>query len=299
VACPTTTTIYTLYVTDAVTGCTVSDQVSVMVNDAASPSLTGGTTTSCPAMAVILPLAVSPAGSYQYVWSPAVELNDPFVSNPVSYPTTSRTYNVTVNSLSNFCSNIASSTVNVSTSLCFLLNANFLSFAGVNNKTENLLRWKVDREKDIKHYIVERSESTSFSLVGIVIPEKTGASVNDYQFRDKNIFSGKSYYYRIKAADMSGKYIYSSIIKINTSAKEGFDVVLYPNPATTRLQIQASVGTLAGNTFTVYNLDGKELKRGKLQNNATLDISNFINGYYFIRIMSGKQVVIKSFLIAR
>ena len=89
VASPTTSTIYTVTVTNAA-GCQSTAQVTVNVR--ATPVLTvSGNTTICAGSSTTL----SASGAQSYTWSPSTGLNNPRVANPIASPTVTTTYTVT------------------------------------------------------------------------------------------------------------------------------------------------------------------------------------------------------------
>src|SRR5204863_2183587 len=89
-ATPASSTTYTVFATDLF-GCTGSASVSVSVNPlpvvSASP-----TATVCQGSGTQL----SASGGVTYVWTPALGLSNPNISNPLATPTTATTYSVTI-----------------------------------------------------------------------------------------------------------------------------------------------------------------------------------------------------------
>jgi hypothetical protein len=99
---------YTVTATDASSGCT---QEAEYVISRLSASVSGGTFTICPNQ--ILPLSAS--GGATFLWTPAANLSEDDVANPVVYDlTANQTFTVTVSN--GFCDDDATVTVNISTS---------------------------------------------------------------------------------------------------------------------------------------------------------------------------------------
>ena len=89
VASPTTSTIYTVSVTNG-TGCSSNAQVTVNVR--ATPVLTvSPNTTICAGSSITL----SASGAQNYTWSPSTGLNNPRSATPIASPMTTTTYTVT------------------------------------------------------------------------------------------------------------------------------------------------------------------------------------------------------------
>ncbi len=104
VASPTSTTTYTLVVTDA-NGCSASSTVTVTVNSA-SATASASNNNICQGDTTQL----SSTGGGSYSWSPATSLSTTTVSNPLAFPTVTTTYTVTVTA-ANGCTATATTTV--------------------------------------------------------------------------------------------------------------------------------------------------------------------------------------------
>lgn len=88
VASPTTTTTYTVNVTDA-SGCVSSDSVTVTVNNLPNVSAGPDIGTCIGATA-----SLNATGASTYMWSPGATLNDSTIASPTASPTTATTYYV-------------------------------------------------------------------------------------------------------------------------------------------------------------------------------------------------------------
>ncbi|MFN5323822.1 MAG: gliding motility-associated C-terminal domain-containing protein, partial [Bacteroidota bacterium] len=89
-ASPATSTVYTVVVTDQ-NGCVDSANVSITVNSLPVATANGDTTV-CNGSSV----AFSAGGGISYSWSPATNLNNPNINNPIATPTSATTYTVIV-----------------------------------------------------------------------------------------------------------------------------------------------------------------------------------------------------------
>jgi hypothetical protein len=72
------------------------------------------------------------------------------------------------------------------------------------------------------------------------------------------------------------------------------DIVLYPNPVSTRLFVDSpnSVNTL---NYSIYNTQGKQLLNGKLE--ESIDVSMLKNGMYIIRFEGQNGGITKRFIV--
>lgn len=98
------------------------------------------------------------------------------------------------------------------------------------------ITWKVSDEVNVSNYTVERSsDGLSFSAVAVVSATTTTALENQYQATDKQLQKGVTYY-RIKQTDKDGKYSYSKTVLVHVT--DAGEVVVWPNPATSTLNVQ-------------------------------------------------------------
>jgi len=95
-ACPTTTTTYTLTVTDA-NGCSAQDQVVISVDCPVITANAGSDVSICLGdCATLNGSATGGASPYTYSWNPTTGLSNPNIANPEACPTATTTYTLTV-----------------------------------------------------------------------------------------------------------------------------------------------------------------------------------------------------------
>ena len=186
----------------------------------------------------------------------------------------------------------------VNIGLCNTLAISNFNLYGYNTKANNHLHWKLSDSADIKKFVIERSENAvRFSQIGT----KDNSVPAMWSFTDKDVIPGETYFYRIKAVATNGNTTYSNITKI-ASLKEAvrkFDGLVFPNPAMNVLQLQVLDSKFTGNTFTIYDIQNKEIYRGTLDKKKLLNVASFTSGYYIIRIINQDGVVVKPFIISR
>ncbi len=70
------------------------------------------------------------------------------------------------------------------------------------------------------------------------------------------------------------------------------NAVMYPNPSKEFINLKIESSSIIGLSYTLYNINGKELKKGKLaKQNTQLNLKNFKAGIYFLRVMKkNKQI---------
>lgn len=104
-------------------------------------------------------------------------------------------------------------------------NLNITSFAGNVEGCEIKLSWATTHEIGNAYFEVERSfDGQRFFPIGKVNGSGNSIKPSSYYYQDDNIFK-ENYYYRLKAVDFNGDFIYSEIIKITTGCKrEGISI---------------------------------------------------------------------------
>jgi hypothetical protein len=106
------TQVYRLTQTVAATGCSNYQEIIVVV----SPNTITASaidTSICSGNTIALPLTVTSAGSYQYLWSPSTGLSDPYMANPMVTATLDQTYTVTITDNISQCQNVQSVDVTI------------------------------------------------------------------------------------------------------------------------------------------------------------------------------------------
>ena len=173
---------------------------------------------------------------------------------------------------------------------------NFFSFTGKKGDTYNLLDWKTSLEVISDSFVVERSkDSINFAPIGALKGAGNSSNMLAYQFKDNTPLIGNNYY-RIKANDNTGKFIYSNIIVISfftpTIDLQNDEVLaVYPNPAKDYLAVKYQVSgiNLTNINYQITNVAGQVIQFGILSNGDHLNLAYFAPGIYFLR--AGGKVV--------
>ena len=101
---PTTTTTYTLVVTNTASGCTATDNVLVTV-DLTVPVANAGAdfTKNCTQFVNGGTIGVAPVTGVTYSWSPTTSLSNALIANPTANPTATTTYTLTATNTASGC----------------------------------------------------------------------------------------------------------------------------------------------------------------------------------------------------
>ncbi len=170
---------------------------------------------------------------------------------------------------------------------------NFAAVFSTNNRV--LCNWTTANEINTASFMVERStDGDAFGTVGAVTAKgNTPAAI--YKFTDvlpsANV---SSYYYRLKMIDKTGKYAYSSVVKVSVGISP-HNIHIAPNPfkGNLSLSIDATENTAA--TVMITSIDGKVLVNKKYtltQGSNALQIneaSRFAKGFYLLTITLGND----------
>ncbi len=173
-----------------------------------------------------------------------------------------------------------------------LFTVNFFSFTGKKGDTFNQLDWKTSLEVISDSFVVERSkDSINFAPIGALKAAGNSTVMLAYQFKDNAPLIGNNYY-RIKAKDVTGKFVYSIIILIsfNTATVDvNTDNILsvFPNPAKevigVRYQQSGISNQQSGVGYQVSDALGRVVQSGLLKDGDRLNISDLASGIYFLR----------------
>lgn len=149
--------------------------------------------------------------------------------------------------------------------------------------------WKVYEESDVLSYEVQRSENgASFKSINSVFTSGVTLAEKQYSSIDLNAGNG-TLFYRIRAVESNGKFVYSPIIKVSASDKKGWSV--YPNPVQKGKNIFLEMSLPTGD----YTLELVDMKGSKIQAyvfagmsgqiTRSIQLPNETNpGTYFLRL---------------
>ncbi|MEO5941784.1 MAG: T9SS type A sorting domain-containing protein, partial [Ferruginibacter sp.] len=147
-------------------------------------------------------------------------------------------------------------------------------------------------------YEIERSTNgINFNKIG----EVAGRNLANYSFNDVSLPNSSFAYYRLKMIDIDGKYTYSKTVavKLNNNLS---NAIVYPNPATTSLNIKLLQVLSANSNLQVADVAGRILKHQMVSAgtiNFSLDVRALPSGRYFIKIANNNQLITQSFVVIK
>lgn len=174
---------------------------------------------------------------------------------------------------------------------------NLLSFSGINSGSSNLLEWTTSSEQNGSYFELQRSiNGINFDNVATVATAGNSAVNKVYQYND-NISSITTtlFYYRLKMVDISGRFKYSSVIKLVLNNKGVFSVTVSPNPVVDQLNVQVEATTKGKAIITLNSMDGKKILRqnaylNKGSNIVPIDkMDNLPGGIYLLKVVTDTE----------
>ena len=163
-----------------------------------------------------------------------------------------------------------------------------------------LLEWTTASETQNAYFTIERSsDGNNFEDIGRVAGNGNSSAITNYNFIDERPLSGTNYY-RLRQADYDGTNNFSGIRSVHFDSGET-EVKVAPNPVTKdgfRLSYKGSESQVS---YQVYDIFGKQLQSGLLQNNENkqINVAQLPNGLYVIRLAGNTVEHTEKVLVTR
>lgn len=174
-----------------------------------------------------------------------------------------------------------------------LLPLSFESFTVSKNNNKSSLKWTSKNINTTAYFSIERSNNgIDFQSIK-TINANAYISNNEhnfaYEFIDENPLSGNNYY-RIKQVDFSQEFAYSNIQVLSFLERE-YGIFVYPNPSSDYINIS---GLNNAKSVSIINNNGQVLEEIILNNTfiTTINISNYKQGFYYLRILSSDNTIL-------
>jgi hypothetical protein len=182
-----------------------------------------------------------------------------------------------------------------------------------------LLRWTTETELNNIGWNIYRSmdKTASFTNINFVHSAGDSAFPNDYEYVDKDVVSGITYFYYIEDIDIQGQRSRTTIVEATAKTAVKAEIVEiipaefqlfqnYPNPFNPATWIPYQLAEDTEVTVRIYNVEGQLIRTLELGNQKTgfylskgkavywngKDDNNesVAGGVYFYQIKSGKQL---------
>ena len=155
------------------------------------------------------------------------------------------------------------------------------------------LNWSTATEKNNNYFLLESSfNGYDWANVAKVSGSGTSTTTKRYSYVD-NTKNSELTYYRLSQVDYSGETAIFKVIDVNCKTNSIDQMVLYPNPASSELNLLLNVSSSSNNNqITVVNSFGqvvitKNIELIKGQNSLVLPVA-LSSGTYSILIISDK-----------
>lgn len=179
---------------------------------------------------------------------------------------------------------------------CSSLPLELTAFEGTCVEGNYVLDWTTSSERDISHFVVERSANgTDYMPVGEVAAVGNSTTIQNYAFKDET--GGLSrYYYRLHIVETTGVEEYSRVVTV--ACKTGsFGVLdIHPNPTSEALTVTYEVSDRAQITLKISDVLGRTLHEEILApdlgvNVKMLDLSDLSPAIYVILMDDGVRQI--------
>lgn len=178
--------------------------------------------------------------------------------------------------------------INLTTCGPGVLPVEIIAFSAQGFDTRIELKWLTGSEINNSHFEILASEDgVNWKVVGSVGGAGNSDRVIEYNYV---VYDTQYNYFKLKQVDFDGRYNFTGIVKVATNQNGG--IVLFPNPATNVLNIEALISHDGVYTIQIVGADGRIsheqegfLLEGK--NNAQFNVSSLSNGVYELVIVSG------------
>lgn len=169
------------------------------------------------------------------------------------------------------------------------LPVDLLSFTAKAEGSHTLIEWVTANEFNCDHFDVERSEDGH--TFGFLLTEASQGNLpGEHQYRtyDLQPLSGWNYY-RLKQVDVDGRFTYSAIAPVFFGTADSDAVAVFPNPATSKLNISIAAAGSRAEEFLLLDATGRVLQQRKFELNKginifSIDCSGIAAGSYFIKV---------------
>lgn len=169
-----------------------------------------------------------------------------------------------------------------------------LSFEGSIENSSVVLTWSTATELNNDRFEIQKSTDGSiFKMIGTVNGNGNSNTVIHYDFIDRFLTSGLSFY-RLKQIDYDGVFEYFPTITINNETFVGLDLKLAPNPTTSdNIRLHVKTDDQLPISITLIGVTGKihfqeQFDYNQFQGIIKIDpIRTLKPGIYFLRVSQG------------
>jgi Secretion system C-terminal sorting domain len=170
-----------------------------------------------------------------------------------------------------------------------VLPVELLDFKAILNNKKVDLSWSIADEKDVNHYIIERSfDGKTFDFLNKT-PKGTFSTTDETPQYGVN-------YYRLKMVENDGKSSFSPIRTVIFESDKKAEFKIYPNPTNDILNIQFETYKEQSAEIELFDNLGRMVHfyrfNTRLGNNQLLlNAKRFVAGQYILKIKQGNNII--------
>jgi hypothetical protein len=170
-----------------------------------------------------------------------------------------------------------------------------VDFGGRREDNTVRLQWSTASEQNTAFFEVQRGiNGEDFTAAGRVEAAGNSTQTLHYVYTDLPPSTSSAWLYRLKLADLDGRFTYSPVLKINNTAA-GPAFAAYPNPFRQQLAITVETGEAGKAQMDIRDMNGKLLLRQdfllqKGRNGFSLPFMERLGkGVYFLRLTTSQE----------
>lgn len=169
-----------------------------------------------------------------------------------------------------------------------LLPVSLTNFSAQYNNNQTLLKWQTAEEYNSKNFIVQRSaDGINFENIATITAAGNSSILRNYQYTDNLLnFEKDRIFYRLQQNDIDGKITFSKVILVRKN-KGKEELLVYPNPVASEMQIQAYFSTSGTATLSLTDASGKKL----LQKNIVIQPGNNVTQLFVAGLPKGSYTL--------
>jgi hypothetical protein len=191
------------------------------------------------------------------------------------------------------CGTYATDTVVVTyDATCTPLESRLLYFKGNILSGNTQLQWALDGNTAIQFDVERSRDGRNFETLQSLYAGASLRSSPAYNWTDTDPGTSGFVYYRLRVRLSSGKVLYSSVIVLSL-ASEIHDAIVFPNPASSRVQIQMPASQKGFAQVTVTNAAGSRVHQSRVaikkDEPLAIDVSAWQSGVYFLQIETDRE----------
>jgi hypothetical protein len=181
-----------------------------------------------------------------------------------------------------------------------LLPINLLSFTGICDRQNIVLKWSTATETNNNYFTVQRSaDGINWQVAGTTQGSGSSSVSHTYSFTDTQQSAQAFSYYRLGQTDFAGNNEYGNIIGIEKCVSDGTEnLFIYPNPSGGKFDILVTGDNNHISYTEIFNSLGEKVYQSSgLQSN--FDLSNKAPGIYFIQIYLNSKMISREIVLEK